>query len=123
MEPEKFQELIKDFELKNDLTDNIKIWVGHAKIGFRKRPSIDDTKRILLKYFEDFIEEYEPTPEKISKIMPQWEDSHPYQKVRELDQPMFFSIKGDSIIVAVIWPWQIKDGVASLMVYEGKIKN
>ncbi|RLG11711.1 hypothetical protein DRN73_04590 [Candidatus Pacearchaeota archaeon] len=116
----KINELIKKFNLKNDLTKNFNIWVGHAKIGYRNRPSINEVKKILLEIFDEFIEEYEPTPERLKETLSQWENFHPYQKVREIDQPMFVSREGEKIIVAVIWPWQIKEGVASLMLYEGK---
>lgn len=121
METEKLQELIASFQLKNDLTENINIWAGHAKIGFRGRPSIDDAKCTLLKYFDEFIEEFEPTPPELKKTLLQWEGYHPFQKVREIDQPMFLTRKGNQIVVAVIWPWQIKEGVASLMIYKGEI--
>ena len=120
MDNQKINELIEKFNLKNDLTKNFNIWIGHAKIGYRKRPSIEEVKKILLELFDEFIEEYEPTPERLKKTLEQWENFHPYQKVREIDQPMFISREGDKIIVAVIWPWQIKEGVASLMLYEGK---
>ena len=60
------------------------------------------------------------TPEELEKTLAQWENFHPYQKVREIDQPMFISRDGNNITTAVIWPWQIKEGVASLMLYEGK---
>ena len=124
MDDERFRLLIKEFDLKNDLTKNPNIWVGHAKIGFRNRPSIDDAKKILLGFFEDFIEEYEPICEETRKILSQWEtDAHPYQKVRELDQPMFISKTNNTVVVAVIWPWQFKEGVASLMIYQGKLQG
>lgn len=119
MDPEKKKELIEKFNLKNDLTKNVNIWVGHAKIGYRNRLSLQEAKEILEDYFDQSIKEGESTPEEIQKIMNQWENFHPYQKVRELDQPMFISKKDDKVIVAVIWPWQIKEGVASLMIYEG----
>jgi len=121
MEQEKLQELINLFRLKNDLTENCNIWVGHAKIGFRKSPTIEEAKSILLGYFDEFIEEFEPTPQNLKKIMVQWEGYHPYQKVREIDQPMFISRNENEIIVAVIWPWQIKEGTASLMIYSGEL--
>lgn len=121
MEEEKLQELVNLFRLKNDLTENFNIWVGHAKIGFRKSPTIEEAKSVLLGYFDEFIEEFEPTPQELKKTMIQWEGYHPYQKVREIDQPMFFSRKGNQIIMAVIWPWQIKEGVASLMIYSGEL--
>lgn len=115
--------LIKTFNLKNDLTKSFNIWVGHAKIGYKRRPSIEKTKKILSKLFDEFIEEGTPTPKDIKKILKQWENFHPYQKVREIDQPLFISKEGKNIFIAVIWPWQIKEGIASLMLYQGKIKN
>ena len=121
MDEARFQELVQRFKLKNDLTDNFDIWVGHAKIGFREAPKMEEAKKILLEFFEEFIEEYEPTPEKVKTLLKQWENYHPYQNVRELDQPMFISKNGDEIIIAVIWPWQLKDGIASLMVYKGRL--
>lgn len=121
MEQERLQELISLFRLKNDLTENPNIWIGHAKIGFRKSPNIEEAKSILLGYFKEFIEEFEPTPQELKKTLSQWEDYHPFQKVREIDQPMFISRNGNKIIVAVIWPWQIKEGTASLMIYNGEI--
>jgi hypothetical protein len=117
----KFQELVDRFGLKNDLTDNFNIWVGHAKIGFRDAPKIEEAKKILLEFFEEFVEEYEPTPEHIKNLMKQWENYHPYQNIRELDQPMFISKGKESVTIAVIWPWQLKDGIASLMVYQGRL--
>ncbi len=123
MEQEKLQELITSFQLKNDLTENKNIWAGHAKIGFRNKPSIEETKSILLKYFDQFIEEFEPTPSELKEILIQWEGYHPFQKVREIDQPMFICKTGNKITVAVIWPWQIKEGVASLMIYNKDILN
>lgn len=123
MEQEKLQELIDSFQLKNDLTENENIWSGHAKIGFRDRPSIDDAKCVLLQYFDEFIEEFEPTPSELKEILSQWEGYHPFQKVREIDQPMFICRKENTITVAVIWPWQIKEGTASLMIYHKEILN
>ena len=121
MEKDKFQDLIQKFELKNDITKNPNIWVGHAKIGYNNQPTIYEAKKILLEFFDEFIEEYEPTPEEIKNIIRRWENFHPYQNVREQDQPMFISKTGNRIIVAVIWPWQLKQDVASLMVYEGEL--
>lgn len=115
----RINELIKQFNLKNDLTKNFNIWVGHAKIGYKGRPSIEEAKSILLGIFDEFIEEGEPTPENMQKTLKQWENFHPYQNVREIDQPMFFSKKNNKVFVVVIWPWQIKEGVASLMLYQG----
>jgi len=123
MEYEKLKELIQTFELKNDLTENPNIWVGHAKIGYRNRPTIYEAKKILLNFFDNFIEEYEPTPEELKKTISRWENFHPYQSVREQDQPMFVSKTENKIIIAVIWPWQLKPGVASLMIYEGELIN
>ena len=124
MEEEEFVDnLVEKFELKNDLTQSIKIWVGHAKLGYRNRPNIEDAKKILLGMFENFIPEETPTPEKILKSLAQWENFHPFQKVRELDQPLYYTIKDKKITVAVIWPWQMKKGVASLMLYEGRVLN
>jgi hypothetical protein len=117
----KVKELIEKFNLKNDLTKNPNIWIGHAKIGYRNRPKIDEVKRMLLEVFEDFIEEGEPTPEHLIEILKQWEDYHPYQKVREIDQPMFVSKTSNAIYIVVIWPWQIKEGVASMMLYKGEL--
>lgn len=121
MDKEKIKELIEKFNLKNDLTANKDIWVGHAKIGYRNHLKMNEAKRFLMDVFEEYIEEGKPTPEYLEGIMKQWEDFHPYQKVRELDQPMFLSKEGSSIFVAVIWPWQIKEGVASLMLYQGNL--
>jgi len=121
MDNTKIQEIIDKFNLKNDLTKNPNIWIGHAKIGYRNRPNIEEVKKLLLDIFDFYIEEGEPTPEYIKKIMGQWEDFHPYQKVREIDQPMFISKNQNTIFIAVIWPWQIKENVASLMLYKGKI--
>jgi hypothetical protein len=115
----KINELIQKFNLKNDLTKNFNIWVGHAKIGYKGRPSIEEAKSILLEIFDEFLEEGEPTPENIKKTLKQWENFHPYQNAREIDQPMFFSKRNNKIFIAVIWPWQIKEGVASLMLYQG----
>jgi len=116
---EKVNELIRQFDLKNDLTKNFNIWVGHAKVGYNGKPSIEETKTTLLHLFDEFIEEGEPTPENFKKTLKQWEDFHPYQNVREIDQPMFISRQGDKVFIMVIWPWQIKEGVASLMLYQG----
>jgi len=121
MNKEKIKELVEKFNLKNDLTANFNIWVGHAKIGYRNRMTIEQAKSLLISYFEEFIEEGEPTPENLKRTLAQWENFHPYQRVRAEDQPMFLTRKDGHIFVAVIWPWQIKDGVASLMLYEGKI--
>lgn len=122
MEDDKLQDLIQKFQLKNDLTKNFNIWVGHAKIGHRDKPDIEQAKKILIGFFDEFIEEYEPTPDELKDVLAQWENFHPYQKVRELDQPMFVSKTEKDIIVAVIWPWQLKEGVASLMVYQGEME-
>ena len=113
-------ELIQRFNLKNNLTQNFNIWVGHAKIGFEGKPSIEETKTILLDLFDEFVEEGEPVPRHLQKTLAQWEDFHPYQKVREIDQPMFISRQENKAFVVVIWPWQIKEGVASLMLYQGE---
>ena len=121
MDETKIQELINKFNLKNDLTKNLNIWIGHAKIGYRNRPNIEEVKKLLLDIFDDYIKEGEHTPESLKETLKQWEDFHPYQKVREIDQPMFISKDQNTIFVAVIWPWQIKEGVASLMLYKGKI--
>ncbi len=121
MKIKEIKELIKKFNLKNDLTQNFNIWVGHAKIGYRNRPSIEETKEPLKKIFDEFIPEGVPTPENLKKTLSQWENFHPYQHVRELDQPMFISKDNENIFVAVIWPWQFKKGVASLMLYQGKV--
>lgn len=51
MEQQKLDEIINLFRLKNDLTENFNIWVGHAKIGFRKSPTIEEAK----KYFSDIL--------------------------------------------------------------------
>jgi hypothetical protein len=120
MDIERINELIARFNLKNDLTQNFNIWVGHAKIGYRDRPSIEEVKQILKEMFEEFIPEGTPTPENLKKTLAQWENFHPFQHAREIDQPMFLSKKGNEITIAVIWPWQIKDGVASLMLYQGR---
>lgn len=114
------KELIEKFELKNDLTNNPNIWVGHAKIGFRKRLKINEAKEILSRYFEHHIPENMSIPSEWEKTINQWEDYLHFQKVREIDQPLFMKKKGKEAIVAVIWPWQIKEGVASLMLYKGK---
>lgn len=121
MDETRIQALIDKFSLKNDLTKNPNIWVGHAKIGYRNRPNIEEVKRLLLEIFDDYIEEGEPTPEDLIEIIKQWEYFHPYQKVREIDQPMFISKSPNTIFVAIIWPWQIKEGVASLMLYKGEL--
>jgi hypothetical protein len=120
MDIEKINELIAKFNLKNDLTQNFNIWVGHAKIGYRDRPSIEDVKKILNEMFDEFIPEGQPTPENLKKSLAQWENFHPFQHAREIDQPMFISKKDNEVTIAVIWPWQIKDGVASLMLYQGR---
>lgn len=121
MDKTKIKELIEKFNLKNDLTPNKNIWVGHAKIGYRNRLTIEEAKNFLSDMFQTHIKEGEPTPKELIEILEQWEDYHPYQKVREIDQPMFISQKENIIFVAVIWPWQIKEGVASLMIYQGEI--
>jgi hypothetical protein len=121
MDKVRIQELIDKFNLKNDLTKNPNIWTGHAKIGYRNRPKIDEVKRLLLDIFDEYIEEGEPTPEHLKEVLQQWEYFHPYQRVREIDQPMFISKDQNTIFVVVIWPWQIKEGVASLMLYKGEI--
>lgn len=113
--------LVDTFNLKNDLTENIKIWVGHAKIGYRDRPSIEEAKQVLAEHFENKVPEGTPTPENLRKSMTQWENFHPFQKVREIDQPMYYKIDGKKLVLAVIWPWQMKKGVASLMLYEGRM--
>ena len=53
MDKIKIVELISKFNLKNDLTKNINIWVGHAKIGYRNRPNIEEAKRFLLDIFDN----------------------------------------------------------------------
>lgn len=121
MTEDMIKEIVEKFNLKNDLTENIRIWVGHAKIGYRDRPSFEEAKELLEKNFATTIKEGEPTPENLKKSMSQWENFHPFQKVRELDQPMYYSLDGQKLIVAVIWPWQMKQGVASLMLYEGRL--
>ena len=122
MDIDKINELIAKFSLKNDLTQNFNIWVGHAKIGYRDRPTIEQAKETLKQIFENFVPEGTPTPESLKKTLAQWENFHPYQHAREADQPMFYSRSknGVDITVAVIWPWQIKNGVASLMLYQGR---
>ena len=115
------EDIVNKFNLKNDLTENIKIWVGHAKIGYRDRPSIESAKELLKQHFKNFIEEGTPTPENLRKSLSQWENFHPFQKVREIDQPMYYKIDGQRLTVEVIWPWQMNKGVASLMLYEGRI--
>lgn len=122
MDIDKINELIAKFNLKNDLTQNFNIWVGHAKIGYRDRPTIDNVKEMLKGVFDTFVPEGQPTPEELKKTLAQWENFHPYQHAREIDQPMFFSKSKDKteVTVAVIWPWQIKEGVASLMLYQGR---
>ena len=121
MSEEIIRPLVEKFNLKNDLTENIRIWVGHAKIGYRERPKIEEAKKFLSEHFKNFIPEGTPTPESIKKSLAQWENFHPFQKVRELDQPLFYTIEGQRITLAVIWPWQMKKGVASLMLYEGRV--
>lgn len=121
MPEEVIKNLVEKFNLKNDLTENIRIWVGHAKIGYRDRPTIQQAKDILVKQFENHVPEGIPTPERLRKSLTQWENFHPFQKVRELDQPLYYKINGQKLIVAVIWPWQMKKGVASLMLYEGRV--
>lgn len=122
MDENKVQEIIEKFNLKNDLTENKNIWVGHAKIGYRNRLNLEEAKRFLADFFQEYIKENEPTPEPLRGMIKKWEDFHPYQKVRELDQPMFISKKEKRIVVAVIWPWQIKEGIASLMLYVGELE-
>lgn len=114
------KEIVEKFNLKNDLTENIRIWVGHAKIGYKDRISIEDAKKLLENQFNNKVTEGEPTPEKLKKSIMQWENFHPFQKVREIDQPLYYNIDGQKLTVAVIWPWQMKHGVASLMLYEGR---
>ncbi|MBD3247037.1 hypothetical protein GF378_00255 [Candidatus Pacearchaeota archaeon] len=123
MDFDEIKELIERFNLKNDLTKNFNIWVGHAKIGYRDKPGIEETKKVLQEIFDEFIPENQPTPEEMKKTLKQWENFHPYQHAREIDQPMFYSKSKDNseIVVAVIWPWQIKEKIASLMLYRGKI--
>ncbi len=121
MDEIKIQDLINGFDLKNDLTKNPNIWVGHAKIGYRNHPKIYEVKKMFLELFEEYVEEGEPTPKHILEILKQWEDYHPYQKVREIDQPMFISKNKNKIYIVVIWPWQIKEGVASIMLYKGEL--
>ena len=121
MSEEVIKNLVKRFNLKNDLTENIRIWVGHAKIGYRDRPTIEEAKEFLSQNFENSVPEGTPTPEALRKSLSQWENFHPFQKVREQDQPMYYKIDGQKLIVVVIWPWQMKKGVASLMMYEGRV--
>ena len=122
MDKKDIDDLIEKFNLSNDLTENLKIWVGHAKIGRDDNPSIEEAKEILKDFFDVMVPENTPTPERLKKVLSQWENYHPYQHVRELDQPMFIRREGETIIVAVIWPWQMKQGVASLMLYQGEPK-
>ena len=121
MENLTFEKIIEKFNMKNDLTNNPKIWMGHAKIGYRGRIKMMETKELLSKYFPEHIPENIPTPEELKKTLAQWENAHPFQHVREEDQPMFIKRKGNKIEIAVIWPWQMKEGVASLMLYKGEI--
>ena len=121
MENQELNKIIEKFDLKNDLTENPDIWIGHAKIGFRNRPSIKEAKKILKEFFNEIIQENQETPEELKKTLKQWENYHPFQHVRELDQPMFIKKGKENIIIAVIWPWQMKKGIASLMLYKGKI--
>lgn len=114
-------ELVEKFSLKNDLTENRNIWVGHAKIGREGRMSMQEAKNFLSQIFEHLVEEEKQTPEELRKTLSQWENSHPFQKAREIDQPMFFKKEGNKILVAVLWPWQMKKDVASIMVYNGDI--
>lgn len=117
----RFKDLIDLFGLKNDLTPNKYIWVGHAKIGFRERMTIEKAIELLKGRFQDYIAPGEETPKELLKTIEQWEEAHPFQRVREHDQPMFLFREGGHVIVAVIWPWHMKEGVASLMVYEGAL--
>ena len=114
-----FRKIVKIFNLKNDLTLNSNIWVGHAKIGFRNRPSIEEAKKILSNYFGELVVENGPTPKHLKRSLSQWENYHPFQHVRENDQPLFMKRKDGEIVVAVIWPWREKKGIASLMLYKG----
>jgi hypothetical protein len=123
MEEITFETIIEKFKMKNDLTVNPNIWMGHAKIGYHNRITIPETKEMLSKYFPEQIPEGTPTPEELKKTLDQWKDAHPFQQAREEDQPMFIKRGGENIEIAVIWPWQMKEGVASLMLYKGVFRN
>jgi len=120
MDEKIFHEIIHRFNLVNDYTDNENIWVGHGRIGNIGCPDIEEAKIILTKHLGDEIAENEETPEWIKKTLFQWENAHPYQHIHEKGQPLFAKrLNNNKIIVAAIWPWQIKKNIASLMVYEG----
>ena len=121
MDEIRLNELIDTFNLKNDLTKNENLWIGHAKIGYRKRMDLNEAIEFLKDYFQEHIPQGQKTPEYLQEILKQWEGIHQYQKVREADQPMFFSKANNKVYAAVIWPWQIREGVASLMLYVGEL--
>lgn len=114
---------IEKFELNNKITKNPNIWVGCGKIGGKGQFSIPEAMRVLEANFGNCIAEAgEETPAWLEKTLKQWEDFHPYQHVREKDQPLFIKrLENNKVVVAVIWPWQIKRHMASLMVYEGQL--
>jgi hypothetical protein len=116
-------ELIAKFKLSNDYTENKDIWVGHASIGEEGKPSIDEAKNFLSEKFNGCLADSgTKTPDWIIKTLEQWHDFHPFQNVREIDQPLFVKKLDDKkVVVAIMWPWQIKEQIASLMVYEGKM--
>ena len=115
-----FYQIVHRFNLKNDYTNNSNIWVGHGRIGNLGCPNMTEAKKILTDYLGDEIAEEESTPEWIKKTLVQWENSHPFQHIHEKGQPLFAK-KHDSgkVTVAAIWPWQIKENIASLMLYDG----
>lgn len=120
MDKELFYQIIHRFNLVNDYTDNPNIWVGHGRIGNLGCPRIEEAKQILEKHLGDEIAEDETTPEWIRKTLSQWENAHPFQHIHEKGQPLFAKkFESGKIIVAAIWPWQIKKNIASLMLYEG----
>lgn len=114
-------ELIHQFKLDNTYTINRNIWVGHASIGISKAFTISKAKSYLSSRFSEFIRENEQTPIWIIATLKQWENIHPFQSVREVDQPLFIKrFPNGKILIAVIWPWQFREGVASILVYEGE---
>ncbi|MEM4230616.1 MAG: hypothetical protein QXF25_01965 [Candidatus Pacearchaeota archaeon] len=117
------KEQIEKFNLTNEVTENPNIWVGCGVIGGEGQPSIEEAKKILEEKFGKCIADSgQETPEWLVKTLKQWENYHPYQHVREKDQPLFIKkLDNGRIVVAVIWPWQIKKGKASLMVYKGQL--
>lgn len=116
-------ELISKFGLTNEYTENLSIWVGHAAIGGKGQPTMEEAKQILSRLMGDCVaDKGQETPEWISKTLEQWQNFHPYQHVRERDQPLYVKkLDNGKVIVAVIWPWQIKKNIASIMVYEGDL--